>query len=131
MPISNALSLFDPANDQAPMSSSDTEVSNTGAGSYEKKKEIQTKVSGRFRIKFDLRTGNIAYTAYGQIYKNGAAIGTERTTTSVTYTTYSEDLTFNRDDLIQLYIKSSNIGMALTQNFRVFGNPYTQFIVNL
>ena len=43
------------------------------------------------RIKFDLSQGIAGQTAYGKLYKNGVAFGTERTTVLDTWTTFSED----------------------------------------
>jgi len=81
------------------------EVSQAGT-TYIKKKEVTAFRAGNVRITFSLRAG--ADTAYGRIYKNGVAIGTERTTTSITYVTFTEDISgLIKGDLIQIYIKNS------------------------
>ena len=58
------------------------------------------------RVKFQLRVSNAITTAYGQIYKNGTPHGTERSTQSLSYVTFSEDLSFAPGDEIQVYVKS-------------------------
>lgn len=72
------------------------------------------------RIKFDLSTEGA--TAYGRIYKNGAPYGTQQSTSSTTYVTFSEDLQFAQGDLIQLYLwTSTSYRYAYARNFRVYG----------
>lgn len=113
--------------------SSDVELigSNT---TYEIHKEISTKVPGVVRVKFDLaKEAGSGATVYGRIYLNGSAVGTERSSTSETYTTYSEDITLPRDtiqNLIQIYTKSSSdsVGQeARIKNFRIYFNITTVY----
>jgi len=89
------------------LAASDTEV-NTEETSYTKVKEIEIgAIGGEMTISFQLKAAGGA-TAYGRIYKNGAAVGTERSTASSTYQTYSEDISgLVSGDLVQLYIKKS------------------------
>src|SRR3990172_11440961 len=62
----------------------------TGATTvYVKKKEIVLDFGGALRIKFDLKHSGSG-TTYGRIYRNGVAVGTERSTTSTTSVTFSE-----------------------------------------
>lgn len=59
---------------------------------------------GTYRIKFDLKNTNGAGTTYGKIYRNGGAVGTERTKADNAYTTYSEDIAgWAAGDSVQLY----------------------------
>ena len=85
--------------------SDDTEKSNNQT-SYTKIKEIKVNeaYSGTIRIKFDLKSATTA-NAYAKIYKNGVAIGTERINATMTYVTYSEDLSLAlvANDLLQVY----------------------------
>jgi len=99
--------------------SDDTEES-TGSDTYAKVKEIRIAFTGKMRVSFDLKSSDGA-TVYGRIYKNGTALGTERSTTSTTYVTYTEDLEFDGDDLIQVYAKTASAGggTADIRNFRV------------
>ncbi len=76
-----------------------------------------------FRIKFDLKTSAVSNSVHGRIYRNGVAVGTERTTSLDTYTTYSEDISgWSEDDLIQLYTLGSMGILPYVQNFRVYGD---------
>lgn len=77
------------------------------------------------RIKFDLRNNADAYVAYGKIYKNGVAIGTERTNNTWTTVTFSQDFTgFVSGDLIQIYAKQAQAThWAYVSNMRFY---YTQ-----
>ena len=81
---------------------------------YVKKKEIKLNDDlPVVRIHFELMAG-AAVTVNGQIYKNGAAIGTEQSTTSTTYVSFNEDLSgFVKDDLIQIYIKIPGGGYSV------------------
>jgi hypothetical protein len=46
-------------------------------------------------------------TAYGQIYKNGVAVGTQRTTSSEAGVWFMEDLSVVTGDTIELWIKTA------------------------
>lgn len=105
--------------------SADTErlESNT---SYTKYKDITVRLNGTIRVKFDLKTTNVATTAYGRVYKNGVAFGTEQTNATASYVTKSEDLTFEAGDLIQLYIKTNNGSFnGAARNFRLYYDKTT------
>ena len=77
-----------------------------------------------FKIEFEMKTSNAGNTVYGRIYRNGVAVGTERSTSSTTYTPYSEDITgWSEDDLIQLYTYAGTMGIRpYVMNFRVRGD---------
>lgn len=101
--------------------SADTQRAETGVN-YVKKKEIQFKgfYSGVIRVKFSLCGGGAGTLGYGRIYVNGVAVGTERSINS-TCAVFSEDITVNQDDLVQLYIKSQTNGMSAScSNFRLY-----------
>jgi len=55
------------------------------------------------RVKFSLWNNQNGYTAYGRVYKNGTPFGTERSVTSTNSVTFTEDLEFTKNDLIQIY----------------------------
>jgi len=111
------------------LSSDDTEE-NHGLVPYTKEKEFGAlpgdmhSNDSEFRIKFDLKSANGAITVYGRIYRNGVAVGTEQSTSSTTYNTYSEDISgWSAGDLIQLYTHTSSAGIVVyVQNFRVYGD---------
>lgn len=109
-------------------SSADVEDSTT-ATSYTKMKEIQLPRGGTYRIKFDLKSTSAS--SFGRIYRNGVAVGTEQSTASGTYTTYSEDISgWSAGDLCQLYIKVSG-ATATWRNFRIYEASGVDYIVNL
>ena len=98
---------------------------------YTKVKEIVFNDNpGTIRVDFHLRTPNGQFNAMGRIYKNGVAIGTERTTSSVTFQTYSENLSVARGDLIQLYIKNSSTGNVEAAYFRLYYDKSPKMITN-
>ncbi len=102
--------------------SNDTEKSKTGA-SYVKAKETKLNAGlAAVRIKFDLKSGS-ADNAYGTIYKNGAAVGTERMVTGTTYETFSQDFSsLVTDNLIQIYVanKDNAVASSYVRNFRLY-----------
>ncbi len=89
---------------------------------WTKKKEVQIGNSGTLKIKFDMRTHNTKYAAYGQIYKNDVAIGTIRSTNSASYETFVEDISdCLPGDKIQLYIKNEHsYASTSVQNFGLY-----------
>jgi hypothetical protein len=96
----------------------------TGYGnetSYVKLGEVRfNDVAGRIRVSFGLRSSSSpTKTAYGRIYINGSAVGTERSTTSGTYVTYTEDFTIATNDLVQLYAKTASDGQYSTSSFNL------------
>lgn len=107
------------ASSNAQIGAADNEVT-ASSTSYVKVKEIILgQVTGSLRVSFDLKKSNSG-TVYGRIYKNGVAIGTERSTGSTSYVNYSEDLSgFSAGDLVQLYVKKSGITPVYVQNFRI------------
>lgn len=63
---------------------------------------IVFNVPGTIRISFDLYTSST--NARAQIYKNGVAFGTLRSSSSSTPTTYVQDITFVAGDKISVYL---------------------------
>lgn len=98
--------------------SADTERTTT-SWTYTEIKKVGIYRKWTIRIKFDLRELAWTGTANWRIYKNGSAIWTERSTTSTTYTTYSEDFTCLDTDVFSLYIKN-NIDTTYIRNFRIY-----------
>lgn len=105
--------------------------------SWTKVKEIKINcsepITGPLRIKFDLRgqTGN--ETCYGRIYRNGSPVGTERSTNSTSWTTFSEDIDGWQDnDLIQLYIRIFPAdALMYARNFRIYGDADYKKIIKI
>ena len=94
----------------------------TNSTAWIKVKEIRIRKSGTYRISFYLYIGDAAYTAYGQIFKNGVAYGTLRSTNSTGPVYFIEDLNFSYGDLFQLYIRTSyGVYYAYTGNLKFLG----------
>lgn len=118
-------------------SSADTERSEGGT-TYVKVKEIQLPRSGTYRVKFDMKVTGSTNTAYARVYKNGAAHGTEQTSTwaeqgsASVYQNKSEDISgWTSGDLCQLYIKvNGSPDDCYIQNFRIYESSGVDYIVN-
>ena len=76
-------------------------------------------MSGTVRVRFDLMINTENTPVSAQIYKNGVAVGTMRSTTSTSYVTYTEDISFSRGDEIQLYVKEDYY-TGYVRNFRLY-----------
>jgi len=97
-----------------PRNDNDTQKS-TSATSPTKLKEIKLNEPMKgIRISFLLTASESGKPAYAQIYRNGAAIGTLRSTTEIAGETFTED--FNTlwavNDLIQIYVYATSGGTA-------------------
>ncbi len=88
-------------------------------GTYKKVKEIKVNRVGTYTVSFQLADLSASAVVYGRVYKNGAAIGTERSTGSSSYQTYTEDFTFAIGDLVQIYYKRQTGGIVATRNFNL------------
>lgn len=95
--------------------SSDSQ-SSTSSGAYAKVKEITVNITGTITVEFGLRANSSQNPAYGRIYKNGSAIGTERTSDE-SLSTFSQNISVTKGDKVQIYAKSGNI--AYVSNFRI------------
>lgn len=83
----------------------------TQSTGYVKVAEFYMPRAGTITTKILLATNNMSYAAYGRIYKNSIAVGTERSTTQTSVAspaTFSEDITVAETDLIQLYMKTAD-----------------------
>lgn len=89
---------------------------------YTKLKEVKLNADlAGCRIKFDLKNGTATFDATAKIYKNGVAIGTERSVNPNTYQTFSEDFTgFVNGDLIQIYVNGHASSDAYVRNMRFY-----------
>lgn len=109
--------------------SADTQNDHASADitSYTKSKEIQFYMAGVVVTKFGLKTDNASYSVTARIYVNGIAVGTERTTTSTSFVTYTENIDVDPADLVQIYVKvASNDGQTLSlNNFRFYFDKMT------
>lgn len=86
----------------------------TDTGSFVLMKTITINTLNRTpsttRIKFDLYRTGFFGEVKGRIYKNGAPFGTERATNSDSAITYSEDLSFEQGDTIELWLYGYGAG---------------------
>lgn len=91
---------------------------------YTKKKEVKLgQKTGTLRIDFELASSINTFIQYARIYRNGIAVGIERSNTSPSYIPFSEDIIdWNPDDLIQIYIKSGGVGQAKVKNFKIYSD---------
>lgn len=93
--------------------------------SYKQLKSIQVGFTGTITTYFEL--ANLASTtAYGRIYKNGVAVGTERSTSSGDYSAnFSENFSVVPGDTIELWGKSFNTNNIGVRNFELRGDLIT------
>lgn len=84
---------------------------------------VQRRVyaTGTVRVIWSLQSGDGTNTVYGRIYKNGTAVGTERSTTSGTAVTYTDDISVSSGDVLQLYLRQGGSGVSSTGNFIAIG----------
>lgn len=105
------------------VASADTERNPSVGTNYTLVKSIKLGGQGTLRIKFDIKETSGSQTYFAKIYRNGSPVGTERSTTSSTYATFSEDLAgWSDGDTCEVYVKSSVAGPTNTgyiRNFRV------------
>ena len=116
--VTGTLGKFEAGDYLLVISSEDRFLSDT---SYTKVKEFLIKKTGTYRVSFELSTND--YTgeswAYGRIYKNGTAIGTERSRNLTSYVTFTEDFAFTVGDYCQLYLASSSSKYARAKNLKL------------
>lgn len=94
-------------------------LTGTGAGTttgYVKVVSARCLVSGTVRVWSRIRSSDSGTTAYGKVYVNGAAVGAEHSTTSLSFVDYTDDITVTAGDIIQLYGKTSNVAYAASIN---------------
>lgn len=100
--------------------------------SYTKAKEIIVARHGTLTIKFSM-TDNAAdgIAIIGRIYRNGSAVGTERTLDAATTTEYSEDISgWVNGDYCQVYLKrDAGLAGASVSNFRIYATKPTTELV--
>jgi hypothetical protein len=97
----------------------------TTSNTYVKLKSIQLggkPAGGYIGTYFEIYAYSTSYTMYGKIYKNGVAIGTERSTTSATPVGFFESFSgINSGDTIELWGRHSTVAYAgHALNFKVY-----------
>lgn len=106
--------------------SADTERTGTEVD-YTKVKQITTRKVGTLRIKFDLKRNAGIGTVYGKIYVDGTEVGTERSSATSGYETFSEDITISGTSgdthTVQLYARRAGANdVYAVKNFRLYWN---------
>jgi hypothetical protein len=92
--------------------------------SYTKKKELlPLPRGGVVNVSFEIEGGGGGASCFGKIYLNDIAAGTEKSNAGA-YTAYTEDISVNPGDKVQLYIKSEDGGTRRCRNLKVLvANP--------
>ena len=88
---------------------------------YEKLKEIALSTAiTNCRVKYDVLVSANNSNECARLYKNGVALGTERCSIAVEWTTFSQDFTsFAAGDLIQVYAKKAVTNVQV-RNLRLY-----------
>lgn len=98
---------------------------------YTKVKEVRVGDAGTITVDFTLKNTVFGGTQYGRIYKNGVAVGTERSVGGTTTTTFSENITVAVGDLIQLYSKYAGSSGGQLYDFKFKSNAELEKAVAL
>ena len=85
----------------------------TSSVSYVKLRESRVKRSGVVTVAFDIASST-GGTAFGRIYVNGVAVGTERSRTTTTCGMFTQDINVIAEDLVQIYMKISSAPYTAT-----------------
>jgi hypothetical protein len=97
----------------------------TSESSYTMLKEIVINGSGSVFVSFDLKT-NVSGSVYARIYKNGVAVGTERSMSATNFQTFTETISgLVSGDLLQLYAKRGTGGSSIVANLRLYASVMT------
>lgn len=91
--------------------------------SYSKVKEYQIGYSGVIRVVMGIYATGLSTDAFGRIYVNGVAVGTERSTSSTTTVSFTEDIPISAGDLVQMYVKKAGTNsVAYSEFYLKIGN---------
>ena len=110
----------------ANLKASNDEVGSSANLNFTKVNEVMVLSYGTATIKFDMASAVNGTAVHGQIWCNGVALGTNQSTMSLSYTTYSQNLRtdlyygFKPGDLIQLYVKAAGACNVIYRNFRLY-----------
>jgi len=123
----NLNSIFIYASSSTLKISSDSEEATTAGTSYGISKSVRMRRTGKVKVKFDLKGGQSAATAYGRLFisdgnlGNEYVVGTERSDVAGTYVTFSQVIDVLAGNEIELQTKSSGGGSAgFVRNFRIY-----------
>lgn len=101
------------------------ELSSTGAGSYVKVLEMRLPYGGTLSTTIGVAgSGSVGATAFARIYRNGVAVGTERSVgdSGNSWADFSEDISgWTAGDLIQVYAKiNDNRSIVIGGGLRLY-----------
>lgn len=106
----------------------DDTTHSTTETSWTKIREFYIARSGVVNCYYSIHQ-NSGGTGYFRIYVNGVATGVQRTTSSTTKTYYSESISVNQGDLLQVYAYVTS-GVALCNDFQLrSSNPVTHQMI--
>jgi hypothetical protein len=107
------------------------EVETRSSADYEEKLRFTLPVGGSLKVRFSLKCSTALGTAYGRIYKNGVAAGTERTEGDAKWVTYSETFTsLIAGDYLSLYMKvSDNNYDSVARAFSICSNTPAELML--
>ena len=113
----------------------DIESETTDSLTYEKKMEIKLLRAGAYRIKFNIGSSDPSFLTYGKIYRNGEAVGTERSNGGGGVE-FSEDIAgWSAGDLCQVYIHKpdpSDTETFTVYSFHIYtGNLMLSYVIDV
>jgi len=112
-----------------PMAESAGAVSSTNT-TMEKYKEIYCPTAGTYSVSFDMKATNTGSSVTGRIYVDDVATGTNRTTNSISYVTYTQDITITAGQLIQVYSAGIGTNYVFIKSFKLsVSNPLNPVII--
>ncbi len=121
--LHNPFAVVSAASSSATLLNSNNTETSTVASSYTLLKTTRVLLGGYYNIYFEVK-GNANGLGYGRIYREGVALGTERSG-NLSYLGYEESLLFLPGDSIQIYAKGDGDSTAYIQNFRLYGTLQT------
>jgi len=97
---------------------------------YTAKVSYRVPVDGVITTRTSVSSVRDGYTAYVQIYKNGAAVGAEHSSSSSTSSpTWDENITVAAGDLVQLYTRSSPVPEGYLARIALYTGLTTNFLL--
>lgn len=136
--VRNGIDILGTVGNMQPLTAGDTyfvnaspQKNSTSDNTFTKLKSIQVNQSGTYRVKFEMMTGDGVGSnqANSRIYVNGVARGTLRSTYAITMTAYTEDITINTGDTIELWSSGSGGFFAQIRNFQIGINNISNTII--
>ena len=106
-------------------------VRSTNSTTYEILKDIAIYREGNIRVRWEF-CAEEAITVYTQLYVNGSAVGSEHSTSSISYQSVYEDISISPGDRIQLGARTSDSAWKVfVRNFRLCYSDTPEYIVVL